>query len=457
MKALSRVVWSEGMHLSQHHFQLQSRYFEDATSFAVSNLNNAPYGLLACELDDELLLNGTVAVRHARGVMPDGLPFQFPDDPLPAPLEIGERFSPTRSQQVVHLWVRAFRPEDANCPDEPSDGDGARYLPWPRTAVDETTGREEKEVVVARKNFHLSLDDETPEDVVALPIARVVRDASGRFVYDADYVPPCLRISASGALMGRLGRLVDILDQKAGSLAVERRLAHSSAAEYAGREVAGFWLSHTVHAGLAVLRHHLHIRSTHPEGLFLELSRLAGALCTFSFEAHPSDLPVYDHDDLESCFSALDQHVRRHLEVVMPTNRVAVPLEPSGDYLHTGHVPDPRCFRPDSSWFLGVRADMGTGELVDHVTRLVKVCSARHVMRLVREAYPGMELSHVPTPPSELSPRLGSQYFAVRKTEPCWTTIVESDAGPEETGRVGVYVPEAIPGAEVELVVVLAG
>jgi type VI secretion system protein ImpJ len=30
MKPLSRVVWHEGMHLAQHHFQAQNRYFEDS-------------------------------------------------------------------------------------------------------------------------------------------------------------------------------------------------------------------------------------------------------------------------------------------------------------------------------------------------------------------------------------------------------------------------------------------
>ena len=49
MKQLSRVVWNEGMHLAQHHFQAQSRYFEDAIQFALSSLFFAPYGLRLVE------------------------------------------------------------------------------------------------------------------------------------------------------------------------------------------------------------------------------------------------------------------------------------------------------------------------------------------------------------------------------------------------------------------------
>src|SRR4051794_35998425 len=36
MRSLSRVVWFEGMYLGPHHFQAQSRYFEDSTNFATS-------------------------------------------------------------------------------------------------------------------------------------------------------------------------------------------------------------------------------------------------------------------------------------------------------------------------------------------------------------------------------------------------------------------------------------
>jgi len=90
MKLLSRVVWSEGMHLAPHHFQTQSRYFEDAIHFAVSSLWFAPYGLAACEMDHEALKNATVAVLQARGLFPDGLPFYIPgSDPPPEPRSIG--------------------------------------------------------------------------------------------------------------------------------------------------------------------------------------------------------------------------------------------------------------------------------------------------------------------------------------------------------------------------------
>src|ERR1051325_11196889 len=84
MNYLSRVVWSEGMYLGPHHFQAQSRYFEDSTRFTVSSLWFDTWGLVGAQFDAEAFKNGTVPLVHARGIFPDGLVFHMPEsDALP--------------------------------------------------------------------------------------------------------------------------------------------------------------------------------------------------------------------------------------------------------------------------------------------------------------------------------------------------------------------------------------
>ena len=438
------------MHLAQHHFQAQSRYFEDLAAFTLGQLFFRPYGLAGCELDAEALVNGTVSLRHARGVMPDGLVFQFPDDPPPAPLEIRELFSPTQDSHLVLLAIPAYRPGAANWAAAPgANGADPRFLETTRPLRDETTGQDERPVALARKNFRLVLDAGAGADLVTLPLARVRRDRSGHFVYDPDFVPPCLQIGASERLMRIAARTVEVLDAKAEAMMRERPAAGGVRSSYAPREIASFWLAHAIHSSQAPLRHLLHARTSHPEQLYLEMSRLAGALCTFSLHSDPRELPAYDHERLDSCFAALERHIREHLEVVVPAGCIAVPLGPAEEHFFTGAVTDPRCLGP-SHWFLGVRSTAGQGEVIDRVPKLVKVCSTKHIVRLVREAYPGLALEHVPSPPAEIAPRLGTQYFRVATEGPCWASIVETE-------QVGVYAPGAIPGAELELLVVPGG
>jgi len=444
MKQLSRVVWNEGMHLAQHHFQAQSRYFEDAIQFAVSSLFFAPYGLAGCELDADAIRNDSVSLIHARGMFPDGLPFDIPaSDAAPAPLDVRELFSPTQQSHLVLLTIPAYRADRPNFGSNGENGASVRYHAEASPMLDDTTGRDEKPVSIGRKNLRLALDIEPLEEVVSLPIARVKRDGAGHFMYDPEYVPPCMQVGASKRLMQLLQRLIEILDAKSDSMARGRR---GSAEEFARQEVASFWLLHAIDSSLPMLRHISQVKRIHPEQLYVELSRLAGALCTFSLDAHPRTLPLYDHDHPQESFDALERHIRANLEVVAPTARTVVPLKMTTPFLHTGAIADQRAFGR-SRWILGVRSSLTGVELAARVPQLAKVCSAKFTLELVRRAFPGMRIQHIQFPPAAIAPRSDTQYFSVDRAGPCWDTL-------SSTHEIGVYLPDAIPQAEVELVVI---
>jgi type VI secretion system protein ImpJ len=444
MKLLSKVVWSEGMHLGPHHFQAQSRYFEDSIQFAAASLWYKPYGLVGADLDAEALANGTVSVLHARGAFPDGLPFNMPEcDALPPARNIADLFPPTRDSVTVTLAIPPRRPGGVNCAIE-GGNPAARYVAENRVFHDENTGADERSVRLGRKNTRLMLDTEVTGDVVSLPLARVMRDGSGHFIYDAGFIPPCIQIGASERIMLMLRRLIDILEDKAASLG---RRPGSGLGEFSSREVASFWLLHAVNSGLAPLRHLWTTKRGHPEELFVEMSRLGGALCTFALESHPRSLPLYDHDGLTECFEALDRHIRAHLETIIPTNCVSIPLKPVRPYFWEGDITDQRVLGR-SRWVFAVHSNIGDADLISRTPHLVKVCSSLFVPELVKRALPGMAMTHLPVPPAAVSTRVETQYFGLSKAGPCWDHMVQ-------TRKVGVYVPGEIPEPEIELLVVL--
>jgi len=180
MKQLSRVVWSEGMYLGPHHFQVQGRYFEDSIRFATSSLWFEPWGLAGCELDSEALINGTLSVLHARGIFPDGLPFHMPQhDALPATRNIAEEFPMTRDRVTVYLAIPSRRENGLNClSSEEAGTQPVRFVAENQLLFDETTGRDEKAVRLGRKNIKLVLDLENPDPNASVAIARVMRDGS---------------------------------------------------------------------------------------------------------------------------------------------------------------------------------------------------------------------------------------------------------------------------------------
>ena len=448
MRMLTKPVWSEGMYLGPHHFQAQNRYFEDALNFVTSSLWRDAWGFSGVEFDADALRNGTLALTHARGIFGDGLAFDLPaSDPAPPPRLFTPLFSPVADHLTMHLAVPVVVRDGQNTSMNGS-ANGTRYIAFEQKMPDQNTGLDEKPIQVGRKNLLLLAESELSDRYVHLPLVRLLRDGTGRFEADPVFIPPSLGISASPALTNMLRRLLDILDEKSTVFTQEQQQRNGVfQAGMSARHVAQYWFLHALNSNLPALRHFLLSRHAHPQELFREMSRLGGALCTFGLEVHPRSLPAYDHANLDTCFGALDEHIRRHLEIVLPSKAIKIPLHAVESFLYNGDVKDERCLGP-SRWILEIQSPVGEADLIANVPRLTKVCSARFVVELIKRALPGLVLKHLSVPPVQIAARVESQYFSIQRNGPCWEHIVQ-------TRQVGIYVPAEIPSPQLSLVVLL--
>ncbi len=447
MKLLSHVVWTEGMYLSPLHFQTQSRHYEDTLAFLVSNLWNQAWGLSYLELDGEAVRNGSAVILRAAGIFPDGLVFDCPasDDPPPArPLR--DLFLPADASLLVYLTV----PRRLNSGQvlDPEDREkGLRYSLAKRRISDETNGIDIRELSFGRKNLAVISEAEITPEMVTLPLARVVRDGRGQFFYDPDFIPPCLQIGGSEAMLLLLKRLVESIQEKIATLAPRARQQTRFESGTSALDVASYWFLHALSSAAPVLQHLHRSQAARPEQVYMELSRLAGSLCTFAAQSEIRELPPYDHMHPGDSFYALDKHIRRHMDIVLPTNFVALQFLPGEPYFFEADVADERCLRR-SRWIFGIRSSLGEADLINGTLRLIKVCSARFVPELVRRALPGLTLHHLPVPPSAIRAEADKQYFSLDLSGPCWDHI-------QQTRRVGVYIPGEIRNAEFDLNVIV--
>jgi len=448
MRTLTKPVWSEGMFLGPHVFQAQSRYFEDALNFVTTSLWRDPYGLVGLQLDHDALRNGTLALTHARGLFIDGLAFDFPgSDAPPAARKFSGLFSPVADHLTMYLAVPAGISDGQNTSIN-GKGDSTRYIASEQKLPDQNTGLDEKPIQIGRKNLQLLAESEISDRYVSLPVVRILRDGTGRFEADPTIIPPCLSLNASPGLTEILRRLIEILEEKSTvfTQAEEQRNGVFQAGMSA-RHVAQYWFLHTLNTSLPVLRHFMLSQHAHPQELFREMSRLGGALCTFGLEVHPKSLPSYDHADLGTCFSSMDDHIRRHLEIVMPSKAIRIPLQSVETYLYQGAITDERCLAA-SRWILEIHSAVGDADMIANAPKLVKVCSARFVVELIKRAVPGMTLKHLSVPPTQIAARVEAHYFSVQREGGCWEHIVKSR-------EVGVYIPAEIPSPAVSLIVLL--
>jgi type VI secretion system protein ImpJ len=343
------------------------------------------------------------------------------------------------------LAVPVRKQDGLNClpPDAGTGAGSVRYSAEAQILHDETTGRDEKPVQLGRKNIRVVFEAERVENHTMLPFARIIRDGSGRFAYDPNFIPPLLDITASERVMSLLGRLIEILEEKSSTFAKRT----TSWVETASREIGAFWLTHTINSALAPLRHIYRTRHGHPDILYQEMLRLGGALCTFAIDSHPRKMPLYDHLKLSECFADLDYHIRSHLEIIIPTQFVAINLVKRAEYFYEAECTDQRVFNP-SRWVFGMRSKVGEAEVIANAPKLVKICSKEFVPRLVQQALPGMALTHLPVPPSQIPAKVDYQYFSITQAGPCWDHL-------SKTRKLGLYIPGELPNPDIELLVIL--
>lgn len=447
MKRLQPVIWAKGTFLSPQHLQIQDRFLESSLAFRQDALSFRPWGLKDLRIDQEALAAGDFVVSQASGLMPDGLPFDIPEaDPAPPLKQLAHYFEPDQETADVYLAIPDYRERGSNVSMARQNVD-SRYLAEVLLVRDENSGLSEKPIQIARKNFRLLVEGESRLGTTGLRIARVKKTPAGSFQLDPQFVPPLLDIAANDYLISILRRLVEIVSAKSSTLGGMRRQKNQSLADFTTADVANFWLLYTVNSSFPLLRHLFEVKRGHPEGLFAAMTALAGRLTTFSLKIQPRDLPIYDHDELGRCFTDLDVKLRELLETVVPSNFVSLPLKLVQPSIYATAVADDR-YLVNTKMYLAVNAEMKEAELISKAPYLVKVCSATHIETLIRQALPGVQLTHVPNPPSALPMKLNYVYFSLNQAGAAWEAIGRAR-------NLAAYVPSEFPNPQLELMILL--
>lgn len=336
---------------------------------------------------------------------------------------------------TVYLAIPTHRADGRNVSSDALD-QSVRYSPEIYSTTDENTGTAEKEILVARKNFRLLIEREAREGSAIMPVARIVRDASGQTAFDPSFVPPVMDIGASPYLVSLTRRLTEALSARAMELSGARRSQNKGLAEFGRSDIAHFWLLYTVNSFLPVFRHLYQgyragvdmpgprLERSHPSDLFRAMSDLAGSLMTFSGKS-PTELPLYEHGRLGECFDSLTETLFNLLETAIPSNCVTLPLTAKERSIYTASLDDDR-HRSAIQAYLAVSTDIDQAELIEKAPNWIKVASRDQIDDLVKQAVPGIELKHTPSPPSALAVKAGSQYFRLETVGPRWSAVLQS-------------------------------
>ena len=447
MKQLQPVLWSKGTFLTPQHMQLQDKFLEDSMNFRVQSLKFCAWGFNEVVLDQELLADGQLAISRASGIFPDGLPFDIPGPDQPPPSKsLAEFFDPDVHNLDIYLTVPDYKDKGLNVA-----GLGrvasSRYLAEIATVRDDNTGAGEKPIQIARKNLRLLAENETREGSSALRVANVEKTETGAFRLNPRFVPPLLEVRANDYVRGLVNGILELLSAKSTQFSAGRRQKNESRPDFTIADIPNFWFLYTVNSSIPVLNHLLQGQRCHPEEIFAALTMLGASLTTFHPTIRPRDLPVYDHAELSTVFTDLDEKLRTLLNTLFKENVVSLPLKQVSNSIYATAV-DQDKYLTNTRMYLAISADVSEDTIIRRVPQVVKTCSATHIDQLINAALPGITLTHLSSPPSAIPIKMKYQYFSLNQSGAAWETVARAR-------NFAAYVPGDIVNPQMELVILL--
>ena len=279
MGYISKVVWSEGMFLRPPHFQQQERYFESFIRPGQGAFEGFFWGFSVLDVDPDALGLGTILIRRARGLLPDGTPCDLAADGA-GPFAFD--FPAHAKNATVCLVLPPLREGVESVIYDEDGASAARF----RTATFEAgdanaPGAGVAEIQIARPRFRLMLDADVPHGWIAMKMLRITeRQADNALRVDRKFIPPTLNCCAQESLSGFIHEVTSLLNQRgealAGRLSAGGRGGISEIGECLILMLINRWLPLMTHLG--------QVDVLHPERLYSQLVCLAGELLSFSSE-----------------------------------------------------------------------------------------------------------------------------------------------------------------------------
>jgi type VI secretion system protein ImpJ len=436
----NRVIWSEGTFLQPQHFQQHDRYVEGHVELRTRALAPYPWGFAELALDESLLELGKLGLIQARGVLPDGTPFDCPArDPLPAPMDVPETLR--ESQVALALSVRQPGVDEADL-GTPGPDSMARYAAGELEVKDSNASFDRAALIqIGRLRLGLLKEADLTGAYTGLGVARVVeRRADGRVLLDRGYVPPLLDAAADPTLASMTRDIHGLLHQRGDALAA--RMSQPGPGGIA--EIADFLWLLTMNRFEPVFAHLVATAPLHPERLYTVCVELAGELCSFTREGRrPMSYPIYRHHDLAGSFAPVVADIRRSLSMVLERNAIPIDLEMRSYGLRVASIPDGDLLRT-ARFVLAAKAQLPVERVQASLPTLVKIGPVERIRDLVNLNLPGMVLRGLPVAPRQIPYHAGFLYFELERSGDLWKLT-------EQSGALALHIAGEFPGLELEL------
>lgn len=428
-----KPIWSEGVLVSQHHFQQQDRYHERLLADRLKATVHYDWGITELQIDLAALAMQQLKLRRFAAIWPDGASVDCggsTEEPCPEARSFENAFS--SSTEVLTVSVGLAHDVDAapllSRPGNPETG--RRYVQTLRSVRDVNDGASDFQLEAARANLKIFFGDERCQGHSTIRIAEIVRDAAGKPIIRDNYVPPVAHFGQAPFLVGGLHRVLTAAIARQRQVAAERRRRQSGQLEFHATDAQRFWLLHTINGAIPGLAHLFDTPQALPEEIYLALSTFAGQLATFADAADPAALPKFNFQSQGDVFETLFARVLSLLSTELRAAYHDVDLERRSDGMYIGKLNG----AATRELFVAIKADMAEALLRERAPKVLKIADWGQIYDVVKQSRHGARAEVEWHPSAALPIQPGTCFFRIKKEGQFWKAI-------EKTSTVALYLP----------------
>ncbi|WP_457745787.1 type VI secretion system baseplate subunit TssK [Sulfurimonas sp.] len=415
-----KVVWQEGMFIRPQHFQQSDRYFTNELMLRTKELNVNGWGFFDIHIDSHFLGAGKVVINEASGVMPDGTLFNI-DTKVDA-LSRDIKAEDSLKSLYLALPISMKNSDEIHFKDQKNRltrlvAETIESLPNINAGENSET-----DILGARYNFKLLLEDDINEGYITLKIGNIGDvSASGVVSMDEEYIPTYLHLHASKELLAKMNELMSTLSYRA-----EKLSQKLSDATVQATELGDYLMLQLLNRTQSRLHYYFTQDRIHPSELFLELTSLLGELAIFMKKEKRILEPfIYEHEYQGESFKKIIAELNDMLSMVLEQNSVSLPVQKQKYGIHTVQIAE-KSMISTSSFIFAVKADLEDDALKKLLLSNLKMGSIETIRDLVNYHLGGFKLKPLATAPRQIPYKVNYLYFKIELQDEDKTKLARS-------------------------------
>jgi type VI secretion system protein ImpJ len=289
-------------------------------------------------------------------------------------------------------------------------------------------------------------------DYTLIPVCELVRTGD-KITTSKTFIPPSLTLSSTDTLEKHVKEIRDEITARARQLEAYKKERGIHTAEFGARDMVYLLALRSLNRYVPMLHHFTELKQIHPSMAYGVLRQLIGELSSFSEEVSvlgeyqdgSKTVPVYNHRELEDCFTKAHDIVIRLLNEITAGPEYMIQLSFDGTYFAADLLP--AMFTGGNRYYLVFETEADPESLLSSLETAGKLGARESLPLLIARALPAIRLDHLALPPQELPRRAFSLYFQIDHHGDLWAQV-------EKRNNLALYWDAAPEDLKVELMIV---